>query len=182
VFAFQEKDGLLDMQCPTEINISDRRANEINKLGFIPLIHWKRTNNAAFISGDTVNRPKKYNKNIATENAQASAWLPHMLAVGRFSHFLKVMGRSWLGRSLEPSDIEREMTAWIKQYVCEMKEPSESQKAELPLKDAYVEVRNVGGEYGHYSAQVFMNPWTPLRQLTANMSMVTEIPNPKSSG
>lgn len=181
VFAYREVDGLLEMKCPTEINIDDRRANEINKLGFIPLINWKRTNTAAFISGDTCNLPKEYDRDFATENAQASAWLPHMLAVGRFSHFLKVMGRNWLGRSLEPEDIEVEMNRWIKNYVCDMKNPSESQKAELPLKDARVEVQKVGGEYGHYSARVLMNPWTPLRQLTANMSMVTEIPTPGGS-
>ena len=46
---FPTDDGGVDMKCPTEIAISDRREAELAKNGFIPLIHRKNSDYAAFI-------------------------------------------------------------------------------------------------------------------------------------
>lgn len=177
VFAFRDKDGSIDMQCPTEINIDDRRANELASLGFIPLVHWKRSNQAAFITGDTAQKPKVYDRNHpqATENASASAWLPYILATGRLTHYLKSMGRDMLGTFQEAKDVEAKLNAWISNYVCLDSNPSENIKAELPLQDAEVTVVPVPGKAGAFSAKVKMRPWTMLRELTASMSIVTNI-------
>jgi len=40
---FPTDDGGVDMKCPTEIAISDRREAELAKSGLIPLIHRKNT-------------------------------------------------------------------------------------------------------------------------------------------
>ena len=39
----------VDQKCPAEIAISDRREHEISRLGLIPLIHRKNTDQAAFL-------------------------------------------------------------------------------------------------------------------------------------
>lgn len=176
VFAYREADGSLDMKCPTEINIDDRRANELATLGFIPLIHWKRSNVAAFITGDTVQKPKVYDRAQANENAQASAWLPYILATGRLTHYVKSFGRDMLGTFQEAEDIENRLNRWITNYVCLDATPSEKIKAELPLKEAKVEVKKVPGKAGAFTARVWMRPWTMMRELTAAMSVVTNIP------
>lgn len=46
---FPTDDGGVDMKCPTEIAISDRREAELAKSGFMPLIHKKNADFAAFI-------------------------------------------------------------------------------------------------------------------------------------
>jgi type VI secretion system protein ImpC len=49
VHTFPTDDGGVDMKCPTEIAISDRREAELAKNGFMPLLHKKNTDIAAFI-------------------------------------------------------------------------------------------------------------------------------------
>ena len=176
VYAFRNRDGLDEMKCPTEINIDDRRAKEIGDLGFMPLVHWKRENIAAFMTGDTAQKPKVYDRPQANENAQASAWLPYILATGRLTHYLKCIGRDNLGRFVEAEDLEKELNRWITNYVCLDANPSEDSKMELPLRSAKVEVKSVPGQAGAFSAKVWMQPWTMMRELTAAMSMVTSIP------
>ena len=177
VFAFRDADGSIDMKCPAEINIDDRRAYEIGKLGFMPLIHWKGENVAAFMTGDTTQRPKVYDRPQATENASASAWLPYILATGRLTHYVKSMGRDMLGTFQEAEDIEASLNRFIKNYVCLQANPSQEEKARLPLSDARVEVKAVPGKAGAFNARVWMRPWTMMRELTASMSVVTSIPN-----
>ena len=56
---FPTDDGGVDLKCPTEIAISDRREAELAKSGLIPLIHRKNTDKAAFIGAQSLYRPKK---------------------------------------------------------------------------------------------------------------------------
>ena len=49
VHTFPTDDGGVDMTCPTEIAISDRREAELAKNGFMPLVHKKNSDLAAFI-------------------------------------------------------------------------------------------------------------------------------------
>ena len=48
VHTFPTDDGGVDMKCPTEIAITDRREAELAKNGFMPLSHWKNTDYAVF--------------------------------------------------------------------------------------------------------------------------------------
>ena len=57
---FPTDDGGVDLKCPTEIAISDRREHELAKSGLIPIIHRKNTDKAAFIGAQSVYKPKKY--------------------------------------------------------------------------------------------------------------------------
>lgn len=181
VFAFKDEEGVIRQKCPTEINIDDRRANELAALGFMNLVHWKGKDYAAFLSGDTVQRPKKYSTAQANENAQASAWLPYILACGRFAHYVKCIGREMLGSQKEAEDVERELTDWLNlNFVLLSDKPSEEQKKEKPLREARVEVRPVPGKLGAFDAKLYLRPWTFVRELTAAMSMVTNIPTGKS--
>ena len=57
---FPTDDGGVDLKCPTEIAISDRREHELAKSGLIPIIHRKNTDKAAFIGAQSVYKPHKY--------------------------------------------------------------------------------------------------------------------------
>ncbi|PZP87459.1 MAG: type VI secretion system contractile sheath large subunit, partial [Stenotrophomonas maltophilia] len=46
---FPTDDGGVDMKCPTEVAITDRRSAELDKLGLMPLVHRKNSDMAAFI-------------------------------------------------------------------------------------------------------------------------------------
>ena len=55
---FPTDDGGVDLKCPTEIAISDRREAELAKSGLMPLIHRKNTDKAAFIGAQSSTSPR----------------------------------------------------------------------------------------------------------------------------
>ncbi len=97
---FPTDDGGVDMKCPTEIAISDRREAELAKNGFMPLIHRKNSDFAAFIGAQSLQKPQEYDDPDATANANLSARLPYLFASCRFAHYLKCIVRDKIGSSM----------------------------------------------------------------------------------
>ncbi len=83
---FPTDDGGVDMKCPTEIAISDRREAELAKNGFMPLVHRKNSDFAAFIGAQSLQKPEEYDDPDATANARLAARLPYLFACCRFAH------------------------------------------------------------------------------------------------
>jgi len=173
---FLSEDGDEDMQCPTEIGITDRREAELSKLGFLSLGHYKNTDYAVFFGAQTVQKPKKYDRPEATENAAISARLPYIMATSRFAHYLKVMGRDKVGSFMEAKNCEKWLNRWIQNYVNSNENASEEVKAMYPLREAQVEVSEVPGAPGSYNAVAYLRPWLQMEELTASLRMVARIP------
>ena len=114
---FPSDDGGVDLKCPTEIAISDRREAELAKNGFMPLVHRKNTDLAAFIGAQSLNKPAEYYDPDATANANLAARLPYMFACCRFAHYLKCIVRDKIGSFQERKDMERWLNDWITNYV-----------------------------------------------------------------
>ena len=94
---FPTDDGGVDMKCPTEIAISDRREAELAKNGFMPLIHKKNSDFAAFIGAQSLQQPQEYEDPDASANANLAARLPYLFATCRFAHYLKCIVRDKIG-------------------------------------------------------------------------------------
>jgi len=173
---FTSDDGDLDQKCPTEIGITDRREAELSKLGFLPLCHYKHTDYAVFFGAQTTQKPKKFDDPDATANAEISARLPYIMATARIAHFLKVMARDKVGSFMEASDAEAWLNTWISNYVNSSPDASPDMKARYPLAEASVEVKEVPGEPGVYSAIARLRPWLQMEELTASLRLVAKIP------
>ncbi|MBS0639395.1 MAG: type VI secretion system contractile sheath large subunit [Acetobacteraceae bacterium] len=173
---FQSDDGDLDSQCPAEIGITDRRENELSNLGFLPLCHYKNTDYAVFFGGQTVQKPKKYDRPAATANAAISARLPYIMITGRFAHYLKVMARDKIGSMMEASDCESWLNRWIGNYINSNEKAGEQSKLEKPLREARVQVMEIPGKPGAYNAVAYLRPWLQMEELTASMRLVASVP------
>jgi type VI secretion system protein ImpC len=173
---FQADDGDMDLKCPTEIAITDRREAELSKLGFLPLCHYKNTDYAVFFGAQTAQKPKKYDRPEATANAAISARLPYIMATARFAHYLKVIARDKIGSFMEVEDCQAWLDRWIHNYVSADPKPSQDAKARYPLREAKVEVKEVPGQPGVYNAVAWMRPWLQLEELTTSLRMVARIP------
>ena len=173
---FVSDDGDTDQKCPTEIGITDRREAELSKLGFLPLCHYKNTDYAVFFGAQTTQKPKKFDNPDATANAEISARLPYIMATSRIAHFLKVMARDKVGSFMEASDAEEWLNNWIANYVNASPGASAEMKARFPLAEASVEVKEVPGQPGVYSAVAWMRPWLQMEELTASLRLVANIP------
>src|SRR5579872_2352674 len=138
---FPTDDGGVDLKCPTEIAITDRREGELSKSGLISIVHRKNTDKAAFIGAQSVYRPKKYDKVEATASENLSARLPYMFAVSRFAHYLKCMVRDKIGATMEQDQLQKWLQTWINRYVDgDPKNSTEAIKAKKPLAAAKVKV------------------------------------------
>jgi len=175
-YTFTSDDGDVDQQCPTEIGITDRREAELSKLGFLPLCHYKSTDYAVFFGAQTAQKAKKYDSPDATANAAISARLPYIMATSRFSHYLKVMGRDKIGSFMEVKDCETWLNKWIRNYVNGNPDASAEMKAQYPLAEAQVTVKEVPGAPGSYNAVAYLRPWLQMEELTASMRLVARIP------
>ncbi len=174
---FPTDDGGVAMKCPTEVAITDRREAELSANGFLPLIHWKNTDCAVFLGGQTVNKPKEYDSPDATANAALSARLPYIFATSRFAHYLKCIVRDKIGSFKEREDMQRWLSDWIANYVTSDPNASEEIKAKYPLAEAKVEVDAVEGQPGYYSAKFFLRPHYQLEGLTTSLRLVTKVPS-----
>ncbi|MEI2772778.1 MAG: type VI secretion system contractile sheath large subunit [Candidatus Competibacter sp.] len=180
---FPTDDGGVDMKCPTEIAISDRREAELAKNGFMPLIHKKNTDFAAFIGAQSLQKPGEYNDADATANANLSARLPYLFAVCRFAHYLKCMVRDKIGSFKERDDMQYWLNSWIKNYVVSNPESvGEETKAKYPLSAAEVMVEEVEGNPGYYTSKFFLRPHYQLEGLTVSLRLVSKLPSAKGGG
>lgn len=173
---FVSDDGDVDAKCPTEIGITDRREAELSKLGFMPLCHYKNTDYAVFFGGQTCQKPKKMADPDAQANANISARLPYIMATSRIAHFLKVMARDKVGSFMEADEAEIWLNEWINKYVNASPSASAEMKARYPLAEAKVEVKEVPGQPGVYSAVAWMRPWLQMEELTASLRLVASLP------
>jgi type VI secretion system protein ImpC len=178
VHTFPSDDGGVDMKCPTEISIGDRREKELADAGFMPLIHRKNSDMAAFIGAQSLQQPATYDNPDATANANLSARLPYLFASCRFAHYLKCIVRDKIGAFKERADMERGLNDWILQYVDgDPANSTEETKARKPLAVASVVVQEVEGNPGYYSSKFHLRPHYQLEGLTVSMSLVSRLPS-----
>ena len=182
VHTFPTDDGGVDMKCPTEIAISDRREAELAKNGFMPLLHRKNSDFAAFIGAQSLQKPFEYDDPDATANANLSARLPYLFACCRFAHYLKCIVRDKIGSFKERADMQIWLQKWIMNYVDgDPAHSSESTKARKPLAAAEVVVEEVEGNPGYYTSKFFLRPHYQLEGLTVSLRLVSKLPSAKKA-
>jgi type VI secretion system protein ImpC len=179
---FPTDDGGVDMKCPTEIAISDRREAELAKVGLMPLIHKKNSDFAAFIGAQSLQKPAEYEDPDATANANLAARLPYLFATSRFAHYLKCIVRDKIGSFKERADMQVWLQNWINQYVDgDPVRSSEETKAKKPLAAAEVVVEEVEGNPGYYSSKFYLRPHYQLEGLTVSLRLVSKLPSAKAA-
>lgn len=182
VHTFPTDDGGVDMKCPTEIAISDRREAELAKNGFMPLLHRKNSDFAAFIGAQSLQKPAEYDDPDATANANLAARLPYLFACCRFAHYLKCIVRDKVGSFKEREDMQKWLQDWIMKYVDgDPAHSSENTKAEKPLAAAEVVVEEVEGNPGYYTSKFFLRPHYQLEGLTVSLRLVSKLPSAKAA-
>ncbi|HEY1942565.1 MAG TPA: type VI secretion system contractile sheath large subunit [Roseiarcus sp.] len=174
---FPTDDGGVDLKCPTEIAITDRREAELSKAGLISIVHRKNTDKAAFIGAQSLYKPKLYDKPEATASDNLSSRIPYMFAVSRFAHYLKCMVRDKIGSTKEKEQLEKWLNEWITLYVDgDPKNSSEETKARYPLAEAKVTVVADEENPGYYAANFYLRPHFQLEGMDIGMSLVSKLP------
>jgi type VI secretion system protein ImpC len=178
VHTFKTDEGDVALKCPTEIAITDRREKELADLGFIPLVHCKGTDYAAFFSTQTNNKAKVYDSDAANANARLSSQLQYILATSRFAHYLKSMMRDKVGSFMSRQQAENFLNRWISNYVLLDDNAGQDAKASHPLREARIDVTEIPGKPGAYRAVAFLKPHYQLDELSVSLRLVADLPAP----
>lgn len=173
---FKTDDGEVALKCPTEVAITDRREKELSDLGFIPLVHCKNTDYAAFFGAQSLQKPRKYNTDAANANSLLSSQLQYIFAVSRVAHYLKAMMRDKVGSFASVASVESFLNRWITQYVLLDDNATQEAKAQYPLREASIQVSEVPGRPGAFRAVAFLRPHFQLDELSVSLRLVAELP------
>ncbi len=175
---FETDEGEVAMKCPTEVAITDRREKEFADNGFIPLVHCKNTDYAAFFATQSANKAKKYDTDSANANARLSTQLQYIFAVSRFAHYLKSMMRDKVGSFMSRVEAQDFLNRWINNYVLDNDVATQSAKAKRPLREARIDVAEIPGKPGCYRAVAFLRPHFQLDELSVSLRLVADLPPP----
>lgn len=171
-----ESMGALQSKIPTEVLITDRKEFELAEEGFIALTMRKGSDNAAFFSANSIQKPKvfpntKEGKEAET-NYKLGTQLPYMMIINRLAHYVKVLQREQIGAWKERQDLERELNSWIKQYVADQENPPADVRSRRPLRAARIEVMDVEGNPGWYQVSLSVRPHFKYMGANFELSLV----------
>ncbi len=174
-----ESMGELQNKIPTEVLISERREFELAEQGFIALTMRKNSDNAAFFSANSAQKPKFFGNTKEGKDAELnyklSTQLPYMFVVSRLAHYIKVIQRENIGTWKERVDLESELNTWIRQYVADMDNPAEGVRSRRPLRQAEIVVADVEGDPGWYRVDLKVRPHFKYMGASFTLSLVGKL-------
>jgi len=174
-----ESMGEIETKIPTEVLVSDRREYELAEEGFIALTMRKGSDNAAFFSANSAQKPKFFGNSEEGKNAELNyklgTQLPYLFIVNRLAHYLKVLQREQIGAWKERTDLELELNKWIRQYVADQENPSSEVRSRRPLRAAQVVVSDVDGEPGWYRVGLNVRPHFKYMGADFTLSLVGKL-------
>ena len=171
--------GEIQTKIPTEVEVSDRREFELAEEGFIALTMRKGSDNAAFFSANSVQKPKFFGISAEGKEAELNyklgTQLPYMFVISRLAHYLKVLQRENIGTWKERGDLERELNVWIRQYVADQDNPAPGVRSRRPLRQAQIEVSDVEGDPGWYRVSIKVRPHFKYMGASFTLSLVGKL-------
>lgn len=174
-----EQGGELKTRLPCETAITDRQELQLANLGFIGLVLRQDSDNAAFFSASSAQRPRSFTRTpegfAAQQSAQLGARLPYMFVITRLAHYLKVLQREQIGTWKGRADLERELTRWIRQYVADMPDPSPETRSRKPLRRARIAVEDVEDQVGWYRCSLQIEPFIQFEGVSFTLSLVGKL-------
>jgi len=171
--------GEIQNKIPTEILISERREFELAEQGFIALTMRKNSDNAAFFSANSCQKPKNFGNTKEGKDAELNyklgTQLPYIFVVNRLAHYIKVIQRENIGTWKDRGELQSELSTWIGQYVSEMEAPSAEVRSRRPLRMASIEVSDVEGDPGWYRVGMKVMPHFKYMGASFTLSLVGKL-------
>ncbi|WP_425286487.1 type VI secretion system contractile sheath large subunit [Alphaproteobacteria bacterium endosymbiont of Tiliacea citrago] len=174
-FTYETDGGDVELKCPCQVSITDRREKELSNLGFISLCHSKGNDHAVFFSGQTSQKAKRYNTPDASANAVISTRLPYLLNASRFAHYIKMLMRAKIGSFLTAAEVQVYLQNWIAQYVLLSDMGTQEVKSRYPLRLAKITVVDSPDDPGSYKAIILLKPHFQLEELAVSLRLVAKL-------
>lgn len=174
-----ESMGGIETKIPTEVLISDRREYELAEQGFVSLAMRKGSDNAAFFSANSVQKPKFFGNSKEGKDAELNyklgTQMPYMYVINRLAHYIKVLQRENIGSWKDKNELNRELNQWIRQYVSDQENPSVEVRSMRPLRAAQITVEDVEGDPGWYRVSMAVRPHFKYMGASFTLSLVGKL-------
>ena len=167
---------------PVEVQLSEGLDRELAEAGFISIRRVKDTPYLAIHNMPSLHKPTaSYDSEIARTNQQLGTMLNYILCVSRFAHYIKIIGREWIGALKSAEEVEQRLQRWLNQYISGGSDVSFEQKARYPLQEARITVSEIEGAPGSYECAVALKPHFQLDQAISEFQLITIMKEPGAS-
>jgi type VI secretion system protein ImpC len=156
-----------------EVAISEPHAEDLARLGFLPLRHEPAAGLSSFRSAPAAHRPRKWDTPAANLEEQLASRLPCLMAAARFVHYLKAIVRDWSGSVPGCEQIEKRLNRWLSGYLLLEGEDSPDALARHPLREGRVEIRQAGSRF---EAVARLRPHHLLGDVNVPLRIAFELP------
>lgn len=157
----------------TEVLLTSEQEIALNTEGCTVLNNLPLTGQASIATSPTVKQVTQNANAVSAE--QLACYVPYLLCVCRFAHFLKIMGRDKLGRYHNVKDCEYDLQQWLNAYVASNTDISTHMKLRFPLNAGTVKVILQKGSQEHYICVMQLRPQVRTNQTSATIMLKTAI-------
>ena len=161
-----------------DLILTDVQERDLIDAGLLPLCGVPFGEEAAFSAARSLQEPARLTAELATANAYVSAQINSMLCIGRFAHYIKVMGRDMVGSTLAADIIERRLQKWLDNYVNSNVTGNRDSRAREPLVAGRVTVTEPQGRPGVFGCVIQLQPHFQLDDVSATFRLVTDLSVP----
>jgi type VI secretion system protein ImpD len=158
-----------------EALLSDTQEKDLSDLGFIALRKVPFSNYSVFYANQSIQLPTRFDRPLANANARLSGMLQYMLCVSRFAHYIKLIGRTFIGTMQNADEVQAALQSWLMNYCVGSDDAPLETKARHPLREASVEIKEVPGKAGAYSCVLFLRPHFQLDDIATGFRLVTQL-------
>ena len=161
---------------PVAVQLSETLDRELAEAGFIAIRRVKDTPWLVIHNMPSLHRPSgTYDTEIARTNEQLGAMLNYILCVARFAHYIKVIGREWVGSFRSAEECQMRLQRWLNRFVNGNEDIGFDEKARYPLQEGRIAVRDLPDRPGAYECEVALRPHFQLDQAISEFQLVTII-------
>jgi type VI secretion system protein ImpC len=156
----------------TETLIPPEQEPELARMGLIPFLACRGTSDVIMFSAHSVQAPPEPTTGLDASTAAGEslgAQLPYLFIVTRIAHYLKIIQRQRVGITESRSQLEKELSDWLRELVSAQDSISIRDRQRKPLRRASVALEEVPGEIGWYRCQIEIQPH--LRYLGASFRL-----------
>ena len=113
---FRTDDPYVANYSPAEIVLSETDEANFSSIGFIPIFSINQSPYIATLSTQSVQEPRNFSTEEASNNLRLSAMFNYMLCICRMAHRLKIECRSQIGKSDNAESIQDHMQRWLMEH------------------------------------------------------------------
>ncbi len=162
-----------------DLLLTDGQERALVRAGFMPLNALPFGGEVLVVSVGSLQSPVQDEQgreaSVRAVNTGLSAQLSSMLCVSRFAHYIKIMGRDFVGSHLGTEEIQNRLQSWLLTYTNSNDNAGPDMRARFPLFLSGVQVREEEGRPGTFGCVIHLQPHYQLDEVATTFRLTTTL-------